>query len=118
MATIALASPATTLAADSAEAAARVSPCATSAMPSNSALRPRIVETEAQSLSRLYFLPVPLAAVDAVPTGLVVPLSAEAIERMDADELQMQIAATEKLIAALTAQMPQAPAYLTSDCRE
>lgn len=118
MAAIALLSSGAALAADSAEKATTVARCASPATNRHSPSQAANVATGAESLPRLYFLPTPLGASDAAPAGLVVPLTAEAIERMDADELQMRIAATEKLIADLTAQMPPVTVDQDTDCTE
>lgn len=118
MAAIALLSSGSALAADGTEKAASVSRCASSTTLRHSPSQAANVATGAESLPHLYFLPTPLGASDAAPVGLVVPLTAEAIDRMDADELQMRIAATEKLIADLTAQMPPATDHQATDCAE
>ena len=118
MAALALVSPVASWASGGAEASTRISPCTAPAAIRTGPAQEGNVETEAQSLARLYLLPIPMAALDTVPAGLVVPLSAQEIERMDADELQVRITATEKLIADLTAQMPPAAVRQPAGCFE
>ena len=117
MAALALSNPVASWAASPEDTVHSV-PCTTRVSPPIDQVKPASSLTGAESVSLLYLLPIPLAASDSATTGFVVPLSGETIERMDADELQIRISATEKLIADLTSQMPPALARQVTDCTE